>query len=119
MSDWKIKISRRTVGIIAIVCIATAGGIWFESPDSTEWYPIMSAGLIVGIVWIAFPTFVEKAARLEVSPKALVGIFAALVALAVWPKLAIVGMIVLAILRFVLRPRDKSASRHRSKRPPG
>lgn len=79
----------------------------------------MNAGLIAGIVWIAFPTLVGKAARIEVSPKALVGIIVALVALAWRPRIAIVGMIILAILRFVLRPRDKSASRHRSNRPPG
>jgi len=115
--DYRIPVNRNLVGLCAVLCLATAGGIWLSDPDAgpteNRWAAILAAcvrvGLVMAALWFAMPSRKE----FYVSPKVFLISFVALVGIVLRPRVAIPLLIVLAVLAFFLRPRNKSRKQNR------
>lgn len=71
----------------------------------------MRVGLLMTAIWVAMPRQENDPAWVGVSPWNFVGIIAAVIGIALRPKVAIPFLLVLSVVGYVLRPR-------RPKRPP-
>ena len=126
MNDSRITVNRPMVGIIALLCLVGAAGMWIfelqsagdssaaasadeESESATQWPLILAAftriGLVMGALWIALP---RGQRNVEVSPKAFIIGLGAIIGVVVRPRFFIPLLIVLAVLAKVLRPKDKN-----------
>ena len=105
----KIEVNRPLVGVIALLCLITAGVLW-QMPDSNDMWVagFMRAGLMTGAIWLALPTKNRAAAWANVSPWTLNGVIGGIVATAARPRvlLALVPLLIsLAIIGKFLRGR--------------
>lgn len=113
MSGEKIPISRPLVGVIAIACLLTAGGLhqfvtveqFAQKVAATGAF--MRVGLLMFAFWLALPGKNREAAWANVSPWFFVGLLLAIFGVAYRPKIAIPLIIVFAVIGFVIRPRKK------------
>ena len=122
MSHEKFPVSRTLVGLVTLVCLGTALAISQFAPqdniqDDTQWRLLQAAFVRVGCVmaafWLALPTRSRKAAWANVSPTTFAGILLALFAAAYRPRIVIPILIVMAIVGFLLRPREKKRPKSR------
>ena len=122
MSQEKYPVNRISVGLVTLFCLAAALAIWWFDPqdnnqDDPQWKMLRAAFVRVGCVmaafWLALPTRFRKAAWANVSPTAFAGILLALFAAAYRPRIVIPILIVLAIVGFFLRPREKKRPKSR------
>jgi hypothetical protein len=117
MSDEKITINRPLVGLSALACLGTAAALWLLNPEGQQtevWKAgFVRVGLLMTALWIALPAKGREAAWANVSPWTFVGLLLAVVAvIRLQLKVVLPILVVLVIVGYVLRPRDK-------KRPPG
>ena len=119
MSHEKYPVNRMMVGLVTLVCLGAALALWLFAPqDNSQWRMLQAAFVRVGCVmaafWVALPTRFRKAAWANVSPTTFAGILLALFAAAYRPRIVIPILIVLAIVGFFLRPREKKRPKSRS-----
>ena len=111
MNDAKIAINRTLVGVLALSCLGAAVAIWVYAPTGTDWMLWRGAftrvGLLLAAFWLALPSGHREAAWANVTPMTFIGILLAIAGVAARPKVAVPVLIVLAVLGFVLRPREK------------
>ena len=122
MSQEKYPVNRTSVGLVTLICLAAALAIWWfdhqdNNRDDTQWKMLRAAFVKVGCVmaafWLALPTRFHKAAWANVSPTTFAGILLALFAAAFRPRIVIPILIVLAIVGFFLRHREKKRPKSR------
>lgn len=116
MDGSPLAVRKLIVGILAIICLTTAAGMWIFAGD--PWTnPITSVamrmGMMLGALWLALPARGENIAW----EKGLPIVIAVVVVLAFAKNAkvllyAVPAAIVLGILAVFLRPRSK-------RRPPG
>ncbi|MFH1299653.1 MAG: hypothetical protein ABIK07_01235 [Planctomycetota bacterium] len=119
MSGEKIPINRTLVGLISVACLITAGCLhlfvtveqFAQKVAATGAF--MRVGLLMFAFWLALPTRKRDAAWANVSPWVFVGLIGAVVGVAIRPKIAIPMIVVLAVIGFFLRPRDRKRSSRR------
>ncbi len=119
MAGETIPINRTLVGVISVVCLITAGCLhqfvtieqFAQKVAATGAF--MRVGLLMFAFWLALPTRTRDAAWANVSPWVFVGLIAAIVGVAVRPKIAIPLIVVLAVFGFIVRPRNKKRSSRR------
>lgn len=121
MSDQKIEINRTLVGISALVCLLTAGTLLAVYPSDDSWVywqgAFVRVGALMSALWLALPSGKRQAAWTNVSPTTFLGVILAVFGIAFRPKVAVPLIIVVAIIGFVLRPRQKRWSVRGKKRP--
>ena len=122
MNPEKLPVNRTLVGLVTLLCLGAWLAIWWFAPqdnnqDDTQWLLLRAAFVRVGCVmaafWLALPTRSRKAAWANVSPMTFAGILLALFAAAYRPRIVIPILIVLAIVGFFLRPREKKRPKSR------
>jgi multisubunit Na+/H+ antiporter MnhF subunit len=118
MNPEKYPVNRILVGLVTLLCLGMWLAIWrFAPQDNTQWRLLQAAFVRVGCVmaafWLALPTRSRKAAWANVSPTTFAGMLLALFAAAYRPRIVIPILIVLAIVGFFLRPREKKRPRSR------
>ena len=117
MSQGKIAINRTLVGVLALVCLASAVGILMFAPSEDNWNMWQAGftrvGLVMWAFWIALPSGDREAAWANVTPLTFVGIILAVVCIAYRPKVAIPVLIVLTVIGFLVRPRAKKRPQNR------
>tara|TARA_R110002111_G_scaffold126741_5_gene191487 strand:- start:73482 stop:73841 length:360 start_codon:yes stop_codon:yes gene_type:complete len=119
MAGEKIPINRALVGVISVGCLITAGCLhqfvtveqFAQKVAATGAF--MRVGLLMFAFWLALPTRNRDAAWANVSPWVFVGLILGIVGVAVRPKIAIPLIVILAVLGFFLRPRDRKRSSRR------
>ena len=112
MNDSPMAVRKLLVGIIALVCLATAAGLWIFTDDAVK-NPVTSVtmrlGIMLGALWLALPRQGQHLAW----EKGLPIVVAVIVVLAFvrgsWRVLiyAIPAAIVVGIAAAFLRPRSK------------
>ncbi len=106
MNGSPLAIRKLIVGILALGCLATAGGVFFFTVDGLK-NPVMAystrLGIMLGALWLALPSSGESLVWLKILPVVLV---VAVVCVRgggrvlLWAiPLAIVAGIVIAIIR--------------------
>ncbi|MSR60098.1 MAG: hypothetical protein EXS05_21070 [Planctomycetaceae bacterium] len=113
MNDSPLAIKRALVGILSLVCLAVAAGLWVftEDPEQNAFLAAVSkVGIMLAALWLALPRQGESVAWERLVP-VLVGtlIFVALAGRALrylLPVAFIVGLVL-----FFLRPRPKRHGR--------
>ena len=117
MSQGKIAINRTLVGVLALVCLAAAAGIWRFAPSEDNWKLWQGAftrvGLLMSAFWIALPSGDREAAWANVTPLTFAGIILAVAGVAARPKIAVPVLIVLTVIGFLVRPRPKKRPQNR------
>lgn len=75
MDGSPLAIRKLIVGILAIVCGATAAGVFFFTPDGLQ-NPLMGfsvrLGIVLGALWLALPASGESLVWLKMLPVVLV-----------------------------------------------
>jgi len=111
MNDTKITINRTLVGVLALGCLLAAAAVWIGAPGDNQWTMWCAAftrvGLLMSAFWLALPYGSRDAAWANVTPWSFLGIMLAVVGVAARPKVAVPLLFVLAVVGFVLRPRQK------------
>lgn len=113
MSGEKIPINRPLVGVIAAICLIVAGILEWQitveqfAQKEAATGAFMRVGLLMFAFWLALPSKKRDAAWANVSPWFFVGLILAIVGVALRPKIAVPLIVVLSIIGFVLRPRNK------------
>lgn len=124
MTDYKVPINRSLVGVLALICLTAWIGIWSIWPDSEEWKMwqagFMRVGLVMSAFWLALPGRNRPAAWTNVSPGIFVGLILAVAGIAVRPRLVIPLLVVVSVIGFFLRPRERGPrmAPRRKPRPP-
>ena len=112
MSKHSIPVNRMVVGVIAIVCLLTALGLWVadQTNDNTVWAgAFMRVGLLLSAFWLALPTRTREAAWVNVSPYTFIGVLLALFVVARLRFQVVPLIIVIAILWLILKPRRSTS----------
>lgn len=115
MNEKKHPINRTLVGLIALICLGGALGLWIFAPrDDSQWRMVLAACVRVGCLmtafWLALPSRHRQAAWANFSQSTFIGILLAIVAVAAKPKVVILLipiLIVITIIGVFLRPREK------------
>ena len=113
MNDGKVTLNRPLVGIIALGCLGAFGYLMtssFGTPDENlqMWAGAFGrVGLLMGALWLALPSKNHEAAWADMSPSTLIGLILGIAWIAWKPKVAIPFLLILGVLAFFLRPRDK------------
>lgn len=119
MNDTKIKISRNMVGLVSALCLLSAGAIWVRYFDSTNKPDALGLltrlGITFGAIWIASVKWFGKGGTINLSPKALVAVIAAIIAIHIRPKIAIPAIIVITVLWFLVRPQKSQIDRSKNR----
>ena len=111
MQNSENRVNRSLIGIAALVCVASAGGLWLFAPDSNvALAAFWRVGLVMSALWMAMPRTGESIAWGRAVP-----IILAVVLLMVVTRNAAKFAVPLAILvilaTLVLRPRPKRGPR--------
>lgn len=104
-----IEINRPLVGILAFACFIGAAVVWgFDLEQDKLWRAgFIRVGMLMSAFFIALPKKGRAAAWANVSPWTFAGLILAVFAIARFPKVAISMLIVLAVIHFVFRPRQR------------
>ncbi|GAB4142315.1 MAG: hypothetical protein Tsb009_12510 [Planctomycetaceae bacterium] len=116
MNEWKIKVSRSMLGLFALSCLAGGAVLWFRESENSYGSvasALMNVGVLLGTVWIAFPGGANGRGYIEVTPKGLVIALIAIFAVVMRPRIVVPGLLILLVLWFVLRPRNRTINRRR------
>ena len=123
MSGEKITINRTRVGFLTLACWAASLAILLFAPKEDgwrlqdAWYLWLSGfvrvGLLMGAFWLALPTRHRKAAWANVSPTTFIGLILAVILLPRFPRIIVPILIVVVIIGYVLRPREKGRPKDR------
>ena len=117
MSHEKYPVNQMMVGLVTLVCLGSALAIWLFAPQNTMLQAaFVRVGCVMAAFWLALPTRFRDAAWANVSPTTFAGILLALFAAAYRPKIVrymIPILIVLLIVYFFLRPREKKRPKSR------
>ncbi len=113
MQDRTITLSRPLVGSIALVCLATWGGLLLfkskiELGNVEMWAAVFgNMGLLTLALAIALPGKGREAAWAKVSPKTFAIIVLSMVSIAWRPRIAIPLLLILGFATWVIKPKTK------------
>lgn len=115
--EFRITINKWLIVAGAVVCLSAAGAIWYFNSEADSlanlWSGMLGALTRVGLILAALGLVVPRGRTMTVSWKIFLIAVAALVGIALRPKLAIPLMAILVAVAVFLRPRDKTAKQKR------
>src|SRR5439155_17320322 len=109
MNGSPLAVRKLIVGVLALVCLATAAGLWFllDEPGKNPATAVtMRLGIMLGALWLALPAQGESIAWQKGLP-VIVAVIAVVAFVRNWKVLvyAIPLAIVLGIVAAFIRPR--------------
>lgn len=105
-SDWKIR--KIIIGVLAISCWLVAAVLYqVESEQALLFSSCIRCGALLTVLWFALPSAKRPAAWVNMSGKWWGSLVVGLLVIAIRPKLAPGILIVLLILRFLWKPKQK------------
>lgn len=118
-SKTQIQINRPLVGIIALVCLATGGGMWLRyggREDLQMWIGGFNrAGFLMTAFWIALPSKGRDAAWANVSPWTFAGILLGILVAVRYPRTVFLPMLgllgALAMFNRFFRSKPRTSQR--------
>ncbi|MFN0051632.1 MAG: hypothetical protein ACKV0T_05540 [Planctomycetales bacterium] len=109
MNAQQIVAKRLQIGILALLCLGTAVGLWFfsENPEHDGFLAaITRVGLVLGAIWLALPAKGESVVWQKAAP-ALVGAVVVASLAKRYFLYALPVALVLGLALVFLRPRSK------------
>lgn len=105
-SDWKYR--RIIIGALAVCCWLVVGYLYVtDSEQGLFFSSCIRVGSLLTVLWFALPTANRPAAWVNMSAKWWGTLVVGLILIAVRPKLAPFILVVLLILRFLWKPKQK------------
>jgi len=105
-SDWKIR--KIIIGALALGCWLLAGILYLrESEQALLFSSCIRCGALLTVLWFALPSAKRPAAWVNMSAKWWGTLVVGLILIAIRPKLAPFILVLLLILRFLWKPKQK------------
>lgn len=97
---------KSAAGILALVCLAAAGGIWLTGQYDQIWPAFFRVGLVLLALWLALPEHGQQLLWSKIAPVIAVGVAAVAISrkavLYLLPALIVAGIVLV-----FLRPKPK------------
>lgn len=105
----RITVNRSLVGWLALGCVGGAAASFFLEADQVNiWQSILTrVGIVLTALWMALPKDGTLGNWANVSVSTLVGIVLAIFVVARNPRQSLPMLIVVAVIGYFLRPREK------------
>jgi hypothetical protein len=117
MTQRKVPVNRKLAGFLALGCLAAGVALLFvRGFEDAMTAAFIRVGMLLGAFWCALPTRNRDAAWANVSPMTVLLVMAVLIVFARNLRLMLPLAVVLGIVAYFVRPRNKRRERFPSGR---
>lgn len=108
MADQQIPVNRTLVGLLALVCLAAGGGVWWWDTWDNVWCgSFVRTGVLLGAFWLALPAKGREAAWANISPWTLVAALGAALIFVRRPHIFFAVIAVVVVAAVIIKPRQR------------